>query len=287
MKRFYLIVIPPKKIAVIIIAVLLILAVILSISTLAQNTDTTRLSIPSHSNRIYPDKTTVSGDEAYLAIIIDDFGSGREGVKEMMSINRHITFAVMPFCEYTEKDAKAAHDKGYEIIVHLAMEPVKGKRSWLGPKPILSGMKVDNVHSIVQDAFENVPYAAGANIHMGSKASSEKSIVEAILDIVEDKGVYFVDSCTAAKPIAKRIANEKDIPCLDRDVFLDGQQPKEFVKKRLSEAAKIAKKKGYAVAIGHVGIEGGKVTADAIREMLPEFDANNIKLVFVSELIED
>ncbi len=32
-----------------------------------------------------------------LAIIIDDFGSSGDGVKEMMSIDRHLTFAVMPF----------------------------------------------------------------------------------------------------------------------------------------------------------------------------------------------
>lgn len=287
MKKFYLIVIPPRTIATTLISILLIIALLLSLSTLSVNTGSNRFVITSSSNRLDPEEDETSDGEAFLAIIIDDFGSGRDGVKELMSIDRHMTFAVMPFCEYTQKDANAAHEKGYEVIVHLAMEPVRGKKSWLGPKPILSGMKVDNVHSIVQDAFDNVPYAVGANIHMGSKASSEESIVAAILDVIEDKKAYFVDSCTAAKPIAKRIANENDIPCLERDVFLDGQQPKSFVKKRLSEACKIAKKKGYAVAIGHVGIEGGKVTAEAIKEMLPEFDANNIKLVFVSELMQE
>jgi polysaccharide deacetylase 2 family uncharacterized protein YibQ len=35
-----------------------------------------------------------------------------------------------------------------------------------------------------------------------------------------------------------------------------------------------------------VGQEGGKVTAEAIKEMLPEFKRRNIELVFVSELNE-
>lgn len=65
---------------------------------------------------------------------------------------------------------------------------------------------------------------------------------------------------------------------------MDGQQPKIFVKKRLGEAANIALKKGFAVAIEHVGVEGGKITAEAIKEMLPEFSAQNVQLVFVSEL---
>ncbi len=222
--------------------------------------------------------------EKYLAIIIDDFGSDRRGVKEMMSIDRHLTFAVMPFCEHSEEDARAAYEKGYEVIVHLPMEPIKGKRSWLGPNPILSGMNSDTVEKIVKDSFESIPFASGANIHMGSKASGEENIVTAILHIIKEKKLYFVDSYTAPHPISKKLADEMGIPCYNRDVFLDGQQPKSFVVKRLREACDVAEKKGYAVAIGHVGIEGGTVTVEAIKEMLPEFDRRNIKLVFISEL---
>ena len=219
-----------------------------------------------------------------LAIIIDDFGSSRVGVKEMMSINRHLTFAVMPFCQYTQEDAKAAYEKGYEVIVHLPMEANYGKMSWLGPHPILAGMKEDEVRKIVMDSFEDVPYAVGANIHMGSKASSDESIISTVLDIIKEKDLYFVDSLTASHPISKKVADAKGIRCYERNTFLDGQQPKSFIKGRLNEAADVSLKKGYAVAIGHVGIEGGKVTAEAICEMLPEFERKNIELVFVSEL---
>lgn len=219
-----------------------------------------------------------------LAIIIDDFGSSRAGIKEMMAINRHLTFAVMPFSSYSQEDAKVAHEKGYEVIVHLPMEANYGKRSWLGSRPILAGMKKDEIRQIVRDAFEDVPFAIGANIHMGSKASSDENIISAVLDIMKEKDVYFVDSRTADHPISKKIADAKGVRCYDRNIFLDGQQPKSFVKARLMECADLAVKKGYAVAIGHVGVEGGKVTAEAICEMLPEFDRRNIELVFVSEL---
>ena len=224
--------------------------------------------------------------DAKLAIIIDDFGSSRDGVKEMMSIDRHLTFAVIPFLDYSEKDAVAAYEKGYEVIAHLPLEPVKGKRSWLGPMPILSGMEYDKVRGIVKESIDNIPYARGANIHMGSKASSEEIIMTAILDEIKERNLYFVDSLTASKPVSKKIAQNIGVVCFNRDVFLDGQQPKSFVKERLRKAGDIALKCGAAVAIGHVGIEGGRVTAQAITEMLPEFDEKNIRLVFISELTE-
>lgn len=230
------------------------------------------------------DKTERDGSGGKLAIIIDDFGSGREGVAEMMAIDRHLTFAVMPFLPHSHSDAEEANKKGYEVIVHLPMEPNKGKLSWLGPRPILAAMCDNEVKQIVMDSFESVPFAVGANIHMGSKASSDESIISSVLDVIKEKGLFFVDSRTSTHPISMKLANNKEVLCYDRDVFLDGQKPKSYVKQKLREAGEIALKKGYAVAIGHVGIEGGKVTAQAISEMLPEFDRMNVELVFVSEL---
>lgn len=230
------------------------------------------------------DQSTQSGKSGKLAIVIDDFGSDRNGVKEMMAIDRHLTFAVMPFLPYSQSDANEALEKGFEIIVHLPMEPVRGKISWLGPKPILSTSSDSEVTQITSEAFLDVPGAVGANIHMGSKISTDERIMSDVLDIIKEKDVYFLDSKTSAKSIVKEIAEKKGVRVYERDVFLDGQTSKEHVKEQLQKAGEIALKKGTAIAIGHVGIEGGKVTAQAIKEMLPEFDAKNIQLVFVSEL---
>lgn len=221
-----------------------------------------------------------------LAIIIDDFGSSRDGVEEMMTIKEHMTFAVMPFLANTLEDAEIAHGNGFEVIVHLPMEANYGKRSWLGPKPIMAGMNSEEVKRIVRDAFDSVPYAVGANIHMGSRASNSEDIMSPVLDVIKEKGLYFVDSRTADKPKAKKVSVKKGVLCYERNVFIDGQQPKSFIKNRLNTAVDIALKKGYAIAAGHVGYEGGKITADAIKEMLPEFRKRNIELVYISELNE-
>ena len=221
---------------------------------------------------------------AKLAIIIDDVGSTDSGLKKMMEINEHLTFAVMPFLENSEKDAINAHKNGFEVIVHLPMEANGGKMNWVGPKPILSGMTSHEIKELTAEAISSVPYAVGANIHMGSKVSSDKAVISAVMDVLKERNMYFVDSRTTELTIAKEIADEQGVLCYDRDVFLDGQQPKSFVMKRLRKAGDVALKKGFAVAIGHAGIEGGDVTAEAIMEMIPEFEKKNIHLVFVSEL---
>ncbi len=283
MAKLYFIVLRKKSLKNLLIMVFLISMAICAVYFLSESGSFFDVSA-IFSSGIGPVDPNISKDGGKLAIIIDDFGSSRNGVQEMMSTNAHLTFAIMPFCRYSEKDAEEAHEKGYEVIVHLPMEPNYGRKSWLGPKPILASMEISEVQRIVIDSFESIPHAVGANIHMGSKASGDKSIISAVLEVLKERDLYFVDSRTADHPVAKKIADKKGVICYDRDVFLDGQQSKGFVKQRLNEAGRIALKKGKAIAIGHVGIEGGKTTAEAIGEMIPEFRNQNIQLVFVSEL---
>jgi polysaccharide deacetylase 2 family uncharacterized protein YibQ len=225
-----------------------------------------------------------SGKGGKLAIIIDDFGQGREGVKQMMSIDRHLTFAVMPFSTFTKQDADDGFEKGYEIIVHLPMEPMQGPPDWVGTNPILCSQSDEKITSITRQSLEDVPHAVGANVHMGSKASADDRVMHCILTEVHSAGFFFVDSRTGQKSVIPAVAQELNVPCLERNVFLDGHTTESYTVGQLRLAAKLALKNGYAIAIGHVGLEGGKPTAQAIVDMLDEFDREGVQLVFVSEL---
>jgi len=222
-----------------------------------------------------------------LAIVIDDFGESRAGVKEMMSIERHLTFAIMPFLTHSTEDSTLSTQKGFEVIIHLPMEPEKGKLSWVGPRPILDASPSDEIKKIVEDSIKSVPTAVGANIHMGSKASSNERVVTSVLEVIQAQKFYFLDSKTSIKRIPLKVATEKGIPCFENNFFLDSTQSIDKIKSNIRKAGEHALKNGKAIAIGHVGAEGGKVTAQAIKEMLPELDEKGIQLVYLSELLKE
>ena len=54
-----------------------------------------------------------------------------KATEEMLDLPIPITAAIMPFLSTTERDAQLANEKGHEVIVHLPMEPKKGKGSGL------------------------------------------------------------------------------------------------------------------------------------------------------------
>ena len=223
-----------------------------------------------------------------LAIIIDDFGQDRSGVKEMMEIKCPLTFAVMPLLGFSVQDAKKAKENGFEVILHLPMQSQNyDNPKWLGTLPIKISQTDQQVKDIVVESTQSVPFAVGINIHMGEKASNDERMITNVMQIAKEKNIYFIDSRTNKKSICKAVANEIKINFDERNVFLEsGSKRKQSVKKKLILASNIAIKKGKAIAIGHVGPAGGIATALAIKEMIPELEANGIEIVYVSQLFK-
>ena len=69
-----------------------------------------------------------------LAIVIDDLGNNMKGTEEMLNLPINLTVAIMPFMPSTKRDAELANQNGHEVIVHLPMEPKKGKKKLAWPR---------------------------------------------------------------------------------------------------------------------------------------------------------
>src|SRR4051812_35648497 len=75
-----------------------------------------------------------------IAVVIDDLGNDMLGTPEMMELSLPFAAAVMPFMPTTKRDAEWAHRLGHEVLIHMPMEPVRGKKSWLGPGAITADL---------------------------------------------------------------------------------------------------------------------------------------------------
>ncbi|GAE33514.1 divergent polysaccharide deacetylase family protein [Halalkalibacter akibai] len=165
--------------------------------------------------------SVIANETEQVAIIIDDFGGEVKGVDSFLTGTIPITVAVMPFMEHSTAQAEKAHEAGLEVMIHMPMEPKKGKASWLGPKAITSDLSNEEIRKRVIEAIENVPHAKGINNHMGSKIVEDERIIRVILEVCAEYGLYIVDSGTSPNSVITRLANELDIPCASRSIFLD------------------------------------------------------------------
>ncbi|MEI7025212.1 divergent polysaccharide deacetylase family protein [Paenibacillus sp. y28] len=219
-----------------------------------------------------------------LAIVIDDFGNDMQGTKEMMELPVPLTVAVMPFLPTSRRDAEWAHRVGHEVIVHLPMEPMKGKRSWLGPQAITTDLSDDEIRRRVLGAIEEVPYAVGMNNHMGSKATADPRVMRLVLEVCKEKGLFYLDSRTTEKSVVASVSRELGVPYIENELFFDSQYTTAHVQKQMRKLKQFITDHDRAVIIGHVG-PPGKITSAAI---LQEAEALSklAKLGHVSELIK-
>lgn len=223
-----------------------------------------------------------------LSIIIDDFGGfDQAGVESMLSIDAPLTCAVMPNLENSEKNSEQILESGKEVILHMPMQAhVPLPLSWYGPNHINIGDSKEIVSQKINKALETVHGAKGVNIHIGSGVCQDKNTLSHIYDYVQAKNMFFVDSRTHMNTKCEEVANEKNIVYLGRDEFLEpgGNRSQEGVLRHILEGIRIAKEKGHAIIIGHVGAHGGENTAKAIKDSIKTIQNSEIKLVTASEL---
>lgn len=225
-----------------------------------------------------------------MAIIIDDFGGfDRSGVDEMLAIKAPLTCAVIPFVDYSKQDAARAKQRGHEVIVHMPMEShVRLPREWYGATFIGNGDSCETASAKLDAAFEELPMAEGANIHIGSGVCRNKELMTGVIGHLKSAGKFFCDSRTHIETKCQEACAECGVAYLGRDVFLEphGQGGYANACRFLREGAQIALDKGYAIAIGHVGREGGVPTAKAIADTIGEIEKMGIKIVPLSQIYE-
>lgn len=102
-----------------------------------------------------------------------------------------------------------------------------------------------------------------------------------VLQEVKWRGLRFVDSRTSPLSVADGLAAQLGIPHASRDVFLDNDPEIGAVLHQLSEAERLARHRGQALAIGHPR----PATLAALESWLPGAQARGLKIIQVGELI--
>lgn len=218
-----------------------------------------------------------------IAIVIDDLGNNMAGTDEIMAAPIRLTVAVMPFLPTTKRDAEWAHRVGHDVIVHMPMEPLRGKRKWLGPGAIMTDLADDEIRRRVEAAIDEVPFAVGVNNHMGSKATADERVMRIVLDVCKKRGLFFLDSKTNYYSVVPRIGSELGVPVLQNEIFLDDIASTAHISRQFELIRKQVNERRTCIAIGHVGIPGKK-TAAVLVQAAPTV-SDDIRFVRLSELV--
>ena len=216
-----------------------------------------------------------------LALIIDDGGYNTDRFKKMLGMGKPMTFAILPNTPHAREAALLAHQDGSEVMLHLPMEPKEEELYSLEKDTVLTGMSPAKIQKILRDDLEQIPFVRGVNNHMGSKATEDPRVMQALMAALKKERLYFIDSHTSPQSLGPEAARKAGVAFWQNDRFLDREKNLEKIKKAIRLTMRKAKNEGKAVTIGHPH----PLTARAIREMIPEMEKEGIRLVFASEVV--
>jgi polysaccharide deacetylase 2 family uncharacterized protein YibQ len=162
----------------------------------------------------------------------------------------------MPNLEKSSADALMAKECGFDVLIHMPMQAVNGKKSWLGPGVITKDMTSEQITKNLENALKQLPMAAGINNHMGSLVTQRKDLMLPVMKFLKDNEMFYIDRRTTGKSVCETVAKEVGVPFEKCNAFLDNTNDYASIKKEILKLGETAKKKGYAIGIGHVGTQG-------------------------------
>ncbi|MBU9815267.1 divergent polysaccharide deacetylase family protein [Rahnella sp. C60] len=217
---------------------------------------------------------------AKLSILIDDFGYRQHEENQVLQMPKAVSVAIFPNAPDSQMMMNKAHQQGREILIHLPMAPLS--KQPLEKDTLTPSMSAAEVKRIVDQAISNIPYAIGINNHMGSAMTSSLTGMENVMQAMNAHNLFFLDSMTIGNTQSVKAAQGTRVKVIKRNVFLDDVQNEAEIRRQFERAIQLARKNGYAIAIGHPH----PTTVKVLQQMLPNLPAD-IVLVRPSDLLNE
>ncbi len=193
-------------------------------------------------------KLAYRGDRAKLAIIIDDVHT-RAQLDAIMALKMPVTPSIFPpytLSPHTNKLATYAP----HYMIHLPMESGNAKFNRQS-KTLMTTASSVQMAARIHELRRLFPRARFINNHTGSVFTENYRAMDMLYRAMRKEGFIFIDSKTTAKSKVRQIARHYGDAYVARDVFIDNIQEVGYIHGQLAKAAALAKKHGYAIAIGH------------------------------------
>lgn len=239
----------------------------------------------------YPDSAPVeedtpsgarpAGQAGRLAIIVDDMGGSMQEARSLAGINVPLTFSIIPGLHRCREVAAFAASNGIETMIHVPMQPKGWPEQRLEAHGLLVSMADEVLRERLEDFTRTIPQAVGANNHMGSEFTEHEEKMRVVLSELKGRGLFFIDSVTSSQSVGNRLARELEMKYGRRNVFLDNEQNHAYIQGQLDQAVRLAKKRGWAIAICHPH----PATIRTLQSALPRLAGQGVILVPASQLV--
>ena len=210
-----------------------------------------------------------------LVIIIDDVVSKSQKDK-ILNIGYPITMAFLPPNGVQKESAIIAQNLPFHMI-HFPMQASKNFKN-IEVNTLNISDSYETIEARVKQLRVLYPNATYTNNHTGSVFTENYEAMDKLFRALKKYNFIFVDSKTTPNSVAKELSIKYQMPYIVRDTFLDNDRSFTAIQNQLKDAIRVAKKQGFAIAIGHPY----EVTFKVLKES--KHLLNDVEPIFLNKL---
>jgi hypothetical protein len=215
-----------------------------------------------------------------IAIVLDDWGYNLNNTDIIEQIKYPITASILPNLKFSREVAEELHRLGFQVILHLPMQPHEQYR--LEHNTIMTDMGEQLINNIIEGDLAAIPHLAGVSNHMGSRATEDLKTMGVVFRLLKKRRLYFLDSLVSAQSVCEDLARKMHLTFVKRDVFLDNEEKPEYIRQQVHKLKTRARFYGQAIGIGH----DRRATLEVLKEVMPQLSKEGYKFVYLSELVK-
>ncbi|MFT2098025.1 divergent polysaccharide deacetylase family protein [Marinomonas sp. 2405UD66-6] len=242
----------------------------------------TEVEVEVDQENVFPPETEAADsypEQAVIAILIDDLGYNRQGMEASLALPKEVALAILPETPYAQKTAVTSQEQQRITLLHAPME--NQRELALGPGGLYAKMTKEELKATLKKDLDGLSGIQGVNNHMGSLLTTKADSMTWVMEVLQGRSLFFIDSLTSPKSVAEKIAKEHGLKTVTRDVFLDNIRTEKAIDKQFSRLIKLARRHGSALAIGHPYPE----TTSYLKKRLESLEQDGVVLVPLSKIL--
>jgi polysaccharide deacetylase 2 family uncharacterized protein YibQ len=227
-----------------------------------------------------PPHQPIAPGRPMIAIVIDDVGVDRARSERVIALPSPVTIAFMTYAEQPRHWMARARGEGHEYLVHVPMQPA-GAGVNAGPHVLTVGQDRETLLGRLRWGLDRWDGEVGVNNHMGSRFTEDAAGMALVAAELKRRELLFLDSRTSPRSVGAVEAARASVPWAERNVFLDNEPTVAGVRRQLAVVEDLARKRGYAIAIGHPH----EATTAVLGDWIPAIEARGMTVASLTTVM--
>jgi len=219
-----------------------------------------------------------------IALVVSGMGISESATAHAIEmLPPEVTLSFAPYGSNLQGWIDRARDAGHEVLLELPMEPFGYPQNDPGPHTLLTSAGAAENISRLEWLMSRFTGYAGVMNYQGARFTTSPTSLKPVLEVIEARGLLYVDNGSSARSMAPSLAREVSLPAVQANRIVDPVQNPEVIATSLDILKERARESGVALGVA----SGFPVTVDALAQWAVSLEKQGYVLVPATALTRD